>query len=346
MRGRQLKTFMKMAVVLLLFLLFYFIHIEVGDQKEDRKVEDEKVTEEKEVKMEMTSIIGKTSEEIEKMFGNPNRKEPSSYDYEWWVYNENFDQYMQIGIYKNKVVTAYLIGEDVDISPLKIGQPIQELFATVTPDTNVSVEHQGNYYRFELSEEDINTRPLIKLNGVYLQLYVDRFTGRLSSVRILDKETLIKQQPYEMVYRGQLITAKPISRELQRQIDEGQEKQIFDLTNIIRKRHGLNTLAWHKGTAIVAYNHSKDMKDHHYFSHDSPSEGTLVNRLKFENIPFELAGENIAAEYVDGIAAVEGWLNSEGHRKTLLEKDFTHLGVGVYQKYYTQNFVKLWEQAS
>lgn len=51
-------------------------------------------------------------------------------------------------------------------------------------------------------------------------------------------------------------------------------------------------------------------------------------------------GENIAYNYVDGPAAVEGWLNSEGHRKALLNQDYTHLGVGVKEKYYTQNFIK------
>ncbi|MGK0698226.1 CAP domain-containing protein [Priestia flexa] len=52
-----------------------------------------------------------------------------------------------------------------------------------------------------------------------------------------------------------------------------------------------------------------------------------------------MAGENIASNYTDGPAAVEGWLNSEGHRKALLNNDFTHLGVGVYEKFYTQNFI-------
>lgn len=55
---------------------------------------------------------------------------------------------------------------------------------------------------------------------------------------------------------------------------------------------------------------------------------------------FQQAGENIAYNYVDGPAAVEGWLNSEGHRKALLNEDYTHLGVGVDHKYYTQNFIK------
>lgn len=61
--------------------------------------------------------------------------------------------------------------------------------------------------------------------------------------------------------------------------------------------------------------------------------------MKKGNISFKVAGENIAAQYVDGLAAVEGWLNSEGHRVNLLDESYSHLGVGVYQRYYTQNFM-------
>jgi len=52
-----------------------------------------------------------------------------------------------------------------------------------------------------------------------------------------------------------------------------------------------------------------------------------------------MAGENIAAGYPDAIEAHESWMNSPGHRKNVLEKDFTQLGVGVIADYYTQAFL-------
>ena len=93
-------------------------------------------------------------------------------------------------------------------------------------------------------------------------------------------------------------------------------------------------------TADVAIGHSKDMKDNNYFSHDSPTLGTLGDRLQRGKVGFQLAGENIAAQHSDGVAALQGWLNSEGHRKNLLNEQFTGLGVGVYDKFYTQNFIR------
>jgi Uncharacterized protein with SCP/PR1 domains len=39
------------------------------------------------------------------------------------------------------------------------------------------------------------------------------------------------------------------------------------------------------------------------------------------------------------LAVMEGWLNSEGHRETLLNEQYNYLGVGVHRLYYTQNFL-------
>jgi len=344
LRGKSLKTLLRITIILIVFIAsFYLFMGEENDPiNEDIQVKIQKET----IEMDIMSLIGESEQSILSIYGKPDRIDPSYYDYEWWIYNKDLDHYIQIGIFNEKVVTIYVIGKNVDISPFYIGQPVQELFSKMSPKPTISIDYKGNSFQFELSEQDLNTRPLFEMNGNYLQVYIDQFTGKVSSIRLLDKEALIKQRPYELIYRGQLISSKPISDKEKRQVEEGQEKQIFDITNIIRKRHGLNPLNWHDQTSKVAYDHSKDMKENEYFSHVSPTNGTLANRLEEGGILFTVAGENIAAQYVDGIEAVEGWLNSKGHRKTLLQKDYTHLGIGVFDKYYTQNFIALWEQAS
>ncbi len=57
-------------------------------------------------------------------------------------------------------------------------------------------------------------------------------------------------------------------------------------------------------------------------------------------------GENIAAGRDDGIDAVDGWVNSSGHRDNMLKNSYTHLGVGTgydvnstYKYYATQVFL-------
>ncbi|MBD8068420.1 CAP domain-containing protein [Bacillus sp. PS06] len=289
------------------------------------------------------SYIGLEADEIEKLLGKPVRIDRSSYDYDWWIYNEDFEQYIQIGIEKDKVVTVYAIGDKLDLHPFKIGQSLKEIENNIPLTNKISFHAQNNSYRFELNETEMLKMPLVELDHVFVQLYFDTFTNKLSSVRYMNSETLVKQRPYELIYRGDLISAKELIDEEWKEVEKGNQAQILDITNVIRKRHDLPSLKWDKTTAEVAYNHSKDMNQNNYFSHKSPTTGGLADRLAEGEVIYQLAGENIAALYVDGIAAVEGWLNSEGHRETLLNEKFTHLGVGVFEKHYTQNFVQKWE---
>jgi uncharacterized protein YkwD len=238
----------------------------------------------------------------------------------------------------------YAIGEELDISPFKIGQPVEEIYNSQYISTNLDIDLDGNTYRFELDDMDFNIRPLVLLGDVFVQLYIDKFTGKLSSVRFLTKEILIKQRPYELIYRGELIEPEEPDDLVWQKIEEAAAREIFDITNVMRIRHHLKPLLWDEQTANVAFGHSKDMAENNDFSHTSKTHGDLSDRLKAAEVLYQSAGENIAANYTDGPAAVEGWLNSKGHREALLNEDFTHLGVGVYEKYYTQNFIQKYEE--
>lgn len=295
------------------------------------------------IKQGLFTYMGMSIEEVENVLGKPMRIDPSSYDYDWWIYNEDYERYLQIGVEDNKVVTIYAIGEKLDISPFKIGASFGEINGNYSFENSVAFTAQRNSYRFELNEEERKTRPIIKMGDVFVQLYFDNFTEKLSSIRMMNGDTLVKQRPYELIYRGDLLSARELSSQEWKEVEKGNEAQILDITNVIRLRHGLGMVKLDEPTSKVAYKHSKDMNQSDYFSHTSPTTGGLADRLAKGEVIYQLAGENIAAMYVDGIAAVEGWLNSEGHRETLLNEKFTHLGVGVYEKHYTQNFVQKWE---
>ena len=292
----------------------------------------------------LSTLIGKNVAVLKETLGEPTRKEPSTYGYEWWIYNQNHETYLQVGVQEEKIVTIYAIGEKLDISPFVIGQSIEEIYTHVLVETEINLEIDGTSYRFELSEEDMNARPIVKMGEIFVQLYIDKFTGELSSVRFLDEKTLVYLRPYELVYRGTLLEVDPIEDSKWPVIEAGSRKQIFDLTNIIRARHQVPTLKWDEETALVAYGHSKDMFDSNSFSHTSKEFGDLKDRLETAEVSFQLAGENIAANYIDAPAAMAGWLNSKGHRESLLNKEFTHIGVGVYHKHYTQNFIQKTEE--
>ncbi|WP_253275466.1 CAP domain-containing protein [Rossellomorea aquimaris] len=291
----------------------------------------------------LSTWIGKDTKKVIEAFGDPERVEPSSYGYEWWIYPISDKQYIQMGVNNDKVVTLFAIGNQVDVSPYKLGQSLEDIYRFTIVDSEIVVNDDSGAYQFELNEEDLNTRLLISLGDIYAQLYLDKFTGKLTSIRFLDSQTLIEMHPYEMMYRGELAEAEDPSEDEWDKVNSASEQQIFDITNVLRHQFEEGTLKWDEETAKVARGHSREMYEEDYFSHDSPTFGNLSERLESENVMFKTAGENIASQYTDAPEAVHGWLNSEGHRKILLEQQFTHLGVGVYKRYYTQNFIEKFE---
>ncbi|MEI5906043.1 CAP domain-containing protein [Bacillus spongiae] len=287
----------------------------------------------------LSTFIGKDIASFTDQYGKPARKDPSAYGYEWWVYNDSSYDYMQIGVKDEKIVTIYALGPNLNVAPFDIGQSLNDLYRFTIIESEIFIEDEKGSYRFELTEEDLNTRLLVDLGGIYAQVYLDQLTGTLVSIRYMDMETLILQQPYEMVYSGYLMDYEPEEEEWAL-IEKGNEAQIFDITNSIRNIYGISSLEGDENVSMVAKKHSQDMFQGEYVDHVSPTFGTLSERLKTEGVLFDLAGENIATGYIDGADTVQVWLNSSVHREEILEEKYTHLGIGVYKKYYSQNFIE------
>lgn len=288
----------------------------------------------------ISRIIGKPSQSLINTYGNPVRIDPSYYGFDWWIYDGEDIPYMQVGVKNNRVVSVIATSPKTDVSPFKIGATLESLYHDIKMQSEIELEYEGGLYRFELYESDLNSRPLIPLGDIFAQLYFDNFSGELLFIRFMDKETLLVLRPYDLTYWGELIEPPELTEDEWDGADTASAKQIFELTNIVRKRNGLPDLTWDEKTAEVAYFHSQDMFETETFSHESEKYGDLAERLKTREVYYEAAGENIASQYIDSVAVVSGWLNSKGHRDTLLNEEFTHLGVGVYKKYYTQNFIK------
>lgn len=287
----------------------------------------------------LIQLMTKSTDDVVAQYGTPLRIDKSAYDYEWWIYEED-EGYFQIGVQDEKVVTIYAIADDPLLRPFEIGASYHDLHENNNFEKEITHESTWKKYVFQLNDEDLVTKPLIQLtNDIYVVCYFDQFTKELSSVRFATTDVLLKQRLYDMEYRGTLPKQIELSREEWKQVESGVEEQIFTITNIYRKRHGISTLENDKAVAEVAYGHSLDMAERNYFSHDSLEGKTVGDRLKDANIPYRVSAENIAYNLSDGPDVSEGWLNSEAHRQAVLEPSFTILGVGVYEKHYTQNFI-------
>ncbi|MEC5422810.1 CAP domain-containing protein [Virgibacillus sp. C22-A2] len=306
----------------------------------ETKIAPEEVTVDIPLEGALYNWIGKSSDELVQVLGEPHRKDLSAYGYTWWVYTDQSNQYIQFGVDEEEIKTIYATGSDLEIEPVIVGQSYASVEESFPFLNEITYSKGVSSYTFHVNVNDIQMRPLVKLtDDIFIQFYFDTFTSKLSSIRILTAETLLEHRPYEVKYRGSLPGEPDLSDEGWAEVEQGMEQQIYDITNVIRKQHEKTKLEWEDSVSDVAFKHSKDMADNNYFSHYSPDGSGLKERLEAGNVSHAGAGENIAAQYPDAAAAVEGWLNSEGHREALLSDDFTHLGVGVYRLYYTQNFL-------
>lgn len=85
--------------------------------------------------------------------------------------------------------------------------------------------------------------------------------------------------------------------------------------------------------------HSADMYDNEWFDHASSDGTSFPDRMARFYDESGMLGENIAAGYPDGEAALlQGWMCSAGHRSNIMSAGYNELGVGVKGLYFTQDF--------
>jgi uncharacterized protein YkwD len=123
------------------------------------------------------------------------------------------------------------------------------------------------------------------------------------------------------------------------------ETGITGRINAIREEHGLPALRSDPALASLARAHSRSMSRERFFAHEDPGGDTVADRLRAAGLGYRALGENIARSRNapdPAVAAVDGWMASEGHRQNILRKAFTETGVGIWRDgetvYVTQIF--------
>lgn len=119
------------------------------------------------------------------------------------------------------------------------------------------------------------------------------------------------------------------------------EQKVLDLTNQERAKNGLQALKVDVTLSKMAHEKSRDMSVNGYFSHTSPTYGSPFDMMKKFGITYSYAGENIAMGQKTPEEVVNAWMNSEGHRKNILDPNYKFIGVGYVSQgnYWTQDFI-------
>ena len=118
-------------------------------------------------------------------------------------------------------------------------------------------------------------------------------------------------------------------------------KQVVNLVNQERAKAGLSPVTADTSIQAAAQVRAKEIEKS--FSHTRPDGSSFSTALTQQGVTYRGSGENIAWGQKTPEQVMNGWMNSEGHRANILNKNFTKIGVGYHQNasgtnYWTQLF--------
>ena len=106
-------------------------------------------------------------------------------------------------------------------------------------------------------------------------------------------------------------------------------QQVVDLVNAERAKAGLAPLTIDANVEKAANVRANEIQTS--FDHVRPNGSSFSTALREQSVNFQGAGENIAWGQKTPEEVMNAWMNSAGHRANILNKNFTHIGVGNLQ---------------
>jgi len=85
-------------------------------------------------------------------------------------------------------------------------------------------------------------------------------------------------------------------------------------------------VTWNSQLAQAARAHSSDMAANNFFLHVGSDGLTVSDRVDATNYPWRAVGENIAAGQLDQAEVHQGWVDSPGHCRNIMNDAFSEVG--------------------
>jgi uncharacterized protein YkwD len=108
------------------------------------------------------------------------------------------------------------------------------------------------------------------------------------------------------------------------------------LINAERAERGMRPLKLSRRLSRAARGHAGDMVRRNYFSHDSLSGSSFVDRIRHTGYLSGrgawIVGENLAwggGDRSSPESIVRAWMDSPGHRANILQRRFRQIGIGL-----------------
>lgn len=251
-----------------------------------------------------------------------------------------------------KLITPYTLGGGSPVSPSDKAANIAILLQNCD-------KHTSSAY---IDVEDFKNHTFD--NATSLDDPSDDFANELQNNEHLtitvNRQTALKNLNDTLGYKDNGFNIPPIS--------EQQKKEFLDAVNAARAtqqdcgeygiKDAVSALTWSDKLYKAAYTYNYDMvhgNAWHHVGSDTDSDivakdqhlnhgSYMRDRIEYYNYDFYYIGENIAKGYQTLDDVIQGWLDSDGHCKNMMDPNFTELGMSLmladdkYGKYWTQDF--------
>lgn len=273
--------------------------------------------------------IGTPFHEVEEELGQPERISVNEYGTNWHTYHDHYRNFLKIMFDEQKKVAGLFTNQDLITSRngIRLGVTKEEVENILGPP--LTRIQKGMYYYQLREDEDYQ---IFFIDHCYVTIFYDKHNNNaLTSILIVSKDMEDRK--------------KNLYADASRELRNGFEYQLFDLTNATRVRFNLPPLKWDERVRDTARKHSIDMAENNYFNHTNLQGKSPFDRMREDKIYFTFAGENLAYGQFNSIFAHEGLMNSMGHRENILQSKFEYIGIGVAfnsqsQPFFTEKFYK------
>jgi uncharacterized protein YkwD len=106
------------------------------------------------------------------------------------------------------------------------------------------------------------------------------------------------------------------------------ERALIERINAVRRMQDREPLDIDPRLGHAARAYAERMAGEEFFDHVSPDGSRLRDRVRAAGYDFRITAENLAAGRGVADLVVSDWMQSPGHRESLLRDDVVHLGVG------------------
>ncbi|MGV8146851.1 MAG: CAP domain-containing protein [Alkaliphilus sp.] len=239
-------------------------------------------------------------------------------------------------------ITSYRINtNNFQITPNSSTKPVQsDDNASITNWRRIVIGNSNTSNGYTIPKQNV-VQPSTPITSQKIEQTTPVINEPSQSAPIVKEPTQpapIVNEPQKPVNTPTIEQEQPKSTQNSKYALTSSELQLIEYVNQARKDAGLKTLTIDVDLSYVARVKSEDMYQNNYFSHTSPTYGSPFDMMNSFGIKYTRAAENIA-KTSSVLSAHNGLMNSEGHRKNILNPNFTHIGVGIKNGYYTQMFI-------